>query len=262
MPSRSTKKSHEENRAVICAVCYSESGLKCARKVSVNVEKAIQKFVCQEYCISDPHFPSGICRDCNFILTDWVTGKADPRPLPVAANYDPQLPRNTRSLMQCTCRICDTARLSGPKWRAFVLSCRKQDKAETSFQKLSQVRLCGNCFSKIYQGSNHSVNNCQSKRVTIDNLEAIVETDTLENIAKRTLTNLVTSSGENSCVIRSAYGGRPATVTLGKPPESVTQPTLSAEDVLVMQNEAPPPTKKNKIMGRGISWIVIADGNV
>ena len=78
MPSKSKKRGHEENRAVVCAVCYNESGLKCERKVSEAVEQAIKNFVCDDYSKNDSHFPSGICRDCNFILTDWISDKPNP----------------------------------------------------------------------------------------------------------------------------------------------------------------------------------------
>ena len=238
MPSKS-KRSHQENCLQVCAICYNESGKKCDRRVSAAEEAAIQQFVCTGYSCGDPNFPWGICRNCCFILSDWISEKANPRPLPVCDDYDSQIPRNTRSLTSCTCRICRLAKLNGLQWKAFVKRCKKKDTSKTSFSRGSGVKLCSNCFSRIYRGSNHSLTNCQSKRFKIDNLENEAGLDTLEKVARNTIENLASNSGDNSCFFKSVNGGRPAQVTLGKPKGNrEQQPVLGLDDILVLQSEA------------------------
>ena len=72
----------------------------------------------------------------------------------------------------------------------------------------------------------------------LDNLETILNTNTLELMAKNTLENIMKNSGDNSCQIKSIRGGRPATVTVGKPKDPPAHSVLSFEDVQAIQNEA------------------------
>ena len=117
--------------------------------------------------------------------------------------------------------------------------CSKKDKSESSFKKGGGVRLCSNCFSRIYKGSNHSETNCKSKRYKIDNLENAAGDDALEKLARNTIESLVHQSGDNSCYLKSQKGGKHAAlVTIGKAKESEAQSLLSLEDLIVLQCEA------------------------
>ena len=240
MPSKS-KRSHNDNCLLICAICYNESGKKADRKVSAAEELAIKQHVCSGYSRNDPSFPWGTCMNCRLILSDWITDKANPRPLPVADDFDSRIPRNTRSLTSCTCRICNLARLNGSQWKAFVKKCRKKDKSESSFSKGSGVRLCSNCFSRIYRGSNHSETNCNSKRAKIDNLENVVGDDALEKLARSTIENVTVTNecGNKTCSLKSVKGGRyPASFNVAKATTATEDSAFSLDDVLVLQSEA------------------------
>ena len=72
----------------------------------------------------------------------------------------------------------------------------------------------------------------------LDNLETILDTNTLELMAKNTLENIMKNSGDNSCQLKAIMGGRPATVTVGKPKDPPAHSVLSFEDVQAIQNEA------------------------
>ena len=238
MPSKS-KRSHYDNCLLVCAICYNESGKKCVRKVSAAEELAIKQHVCTGYSRDDPAFPWGICRNCSFILSDWITDKTNPRPLPVSDDYDSRIPRNTRSLTTCSCRICHLARLNGSQWKAFVKKCKKKNKEGSSFCKDSGVRLCSNCFSRIYRGSNHSEANCKSKRTKLENLENTVDSDALEKLAKNTIEKVINESGDKTCYLKSVKGGRyPASINVGKATIATEEPSFSLDDVLVLQSEA------------------------
>ena len=240
MPSKS-KRTHNDNCLLVCAICYNESGKKCERKVSAVEELAIKQHICSGYSREDPSFPWGICRNCHFILSDWIAGKENPRSLPVSEDYDSRIPRNTRSLTSCTCRICHLARLNGSEWKAFVKKCKKKDRRESNFNKESGIRLCSNCFSRIFRGSNHSEINCKSKRAKIENLENAVDDDDLEKLARNTIENVTVTneSGDKTCHLRSVRGGRyPASFNIGKATVATEENAFSFDDVLALQSEA------------------------
>ena len=69
------KKSHEENLAAVCAICWNESGLKVSRGISDAQEAGIRDLVVSNYSRSDSHFPRGLCSICQSILWEWMSGK-------------------------------------------------------------------------------------------------------------------------------------------------------------------------------------------
>ena len=108
------KRTHEENRKRVCAICLSESGLKskACRPVSAKQEDLIKQYVCPEYSRHETNFPARICQNCNLILTDYANNKENCHPLSVPDKYVIVVPRNTRSSTDrdCDCRICKVAR--------------------------------------------------------------------------------------------------------------------------------------------------------
>ena len=155
-----SKKDHEALRKVICAICWYESGQKASVGVSGAQEAALRDYVVSSYSIADPRFPAGLCKNCSFILRDWISGVENPRALPVASRYDAVIPMTTRSSPQCTFIMCKLGRLNGLEWRRFSIS-KKQQK-HPPIAKNSGERLCATCFSRIYRGSNHSAEACRS----------------------------------------------------------------------------------------------------
>ena len=74
------KKSHDENLAKVCAICWNESGMKALRGVSDREAAGIQDFVITNYSFLDPRFPRGLCATCHSILREWMIGKVNNYP--------------------------------------------------------------------------------------------------------------------------------------------------------------------------------------
>ena len=228
-----TKRNHESCRELVCAVCYCSSGLKADRLVSVNVEAAIKQFHTPTYSVSDSKFPSGICKTCSSKIYDWINGKENARPLPSLPELVTRITPITRTSSECSCKICHLARLNGPSWRKYVLGIKKQKNPET-------MRLCSNCYSPIYRGSNHGKNTCKSSRVAFNNLTENVNKSVLEKVGLHAVKAKVNESGENTVEINSITGGRPTKVTVGAPngDKDGTVQQLTVKDVSIIQNEA------------------------
>ena len=59
------KKDHESCQSLICAICYSESGLKAKRTVSDKEEQGIREYLIPQYRKLDERYPSGLCSPCQ-----------------------------------------------------------------------------------------------------------------------------------------------------------------------------------------------------
>ena len=229
------KKDHEACRRMVCAICWCESGQKASRGVSASLEAALKDFVVSSYSRADPRFPTGLCTNCNLILTDWTRGVETPRPLPVASKYEAVIPLTTRSSPHCTCTMCKLASLNGAEWKRFSSS-KKQQKV-SPISKQSGEKLCGSCFSRIYRGSNHSADVCKSSRTAVENLSG-VSSALLDKLVHQHLKAAEKDSGDTTIEITSVKGGKPMLVTIGQIQKEEEVPTLTCEEVLVIQNEA------------------------
>ena len=160
---------HEECRKLICAICLTEAGQKCTRTVSKNEVKLIKEYVSESYNVEDPRFATGICNGCQRKLLKIQTDSKII--IRVSSQFCVQLPIPTRSKVSsnCTCTICTRARLNGGAWNKFRKDCKKIDSVALN----KGEKLCPKCFSKIYPGSSHSEEACQSKNTLIDNLSNI-----------------------------------------------------------------------------------------
>ena len=229
------KKSHEECRKMVCAVCWCESGAKATRGVSEAEVTAIREFVVSSYTKADPRFPSGLCKGCHFILREWSIKKENPRPLPVTNNFQAKMSITTRSTTSCSCTICSLARMNGNTWKTFVSNLTKN---KTPFHKKSGDKLCPKCFSRIYSGSNHNFNACRSKSQALQSLTIAANPRVLEQAVHGHLQAVAGSSGDQTIKITSAKGGKPMSVTIGDSSNLHTPDHLSAEDILAIQDEA------------------------
>ena len=231
-----TKKDHETLRKMVCAICWCESGLKASIVVSEAQEAALREYVVSSYSRADPRFPLGLCKSCQFILRDWSSNVENPRPLPVASRYDAVIPITTRSSPQCTCTMCKLGRLNGLEWKKFSFS-KKQQK-HPPILKTSGERLCATCFSRVYRGSLHSADVCRSSRVAVENISSGVSSSILEKVVHDHVKTTVTESGDTSMEVTSVEGGKPMLITVGKITKEVELPTLTCEEILIIQNEA------------------------
>ena len=162
---------HEECRHVICAVCLSESGQKCTRTVSEHEVGLIKEYVSDSYNPTDPRFATGLCNKCHMKLLKLPKKSEDTEStILVSSQFCVTLPVQTRSFTVCECTICTRARLSGGAWNKF----RKDCKSGKDLIELGKGdKLCPQCFSKIYRGSNHSKEACNSKETIAENLSNV-----------------------------------------------------------------------------------------
>ena len=75
--SKDIKKTHEENRAKVCAVCWNERGFKPSRQVSDRENQALQDFLFPTYDKNDVRFPRGLCNTDRDILYEWINNKVN-----------------------------------------------------------------------------------------------------------------------------------------------------------------------------------------
>ena len=227
------KKDHEACRKLVCVLCWGAAGKKASRGVSKAEEAAIKEFVVSSYSKSDPRFPSGLCTDCHFILGTWMRGAESPRPLPMPESYQAILLISTRSMGECSCKICYMARLNGQEWRSFVSSLQASQKPLNK----NSDRLCANCFSRIFPGNHHTAEVCRSRVQVVENLSS-VNPEVLEKVVHSHLTNTVQESGEKTIKLTGVSGGKSSTVTMGPPIKQSEPCPLTTKEILDIQSEA------------------------
>ena len=116
-------------------------------------------------------FATGMCLKCHMKLAR-LPDKSEDREstILISSKFCVTLPVQTRSFTVCQCIICSRARLSGGAWNKF----RKECKSGKDLISLKEgERLCPKCFSKIYKGSNHSQEACNSKETVAENLSNV-----------------------------------------------------------------------------------------
>ena len=136
----SRAKTHDECRQSICAICYSESGLKASRSVSPSQEKQIKLLINADYSIVDKCYPSGLCHNCHTALTKIKSGQPVTI-LSVSEHFGSPVPPQLRNHF-CDCIICRRSRLNGLQWKQFVRECKGSGKKSLN-------KICPNCLSKV-----------------------------------------------------------------------------------------------------------------
>ena len=156
---------NEKCRSLVCVVCYQ----KASRSLSQLEIKNVQDYLIDGYSSSNPDFLNGICTGCSIALSK---KRKDPTiALPIVENYDPERKTGMRSLYSCTCKVCSVAKLNGLNvLLASRKNCKKRGRPSTKTIP-EHVKVCANCFTKIYRGCSHSVTQCQnSRRIKVSNL--------------------------------------------------------------------------------------------
>ena len=170
----------EKCRSKVCVVCYQ----KASRSLSEAEIQLVQEFLIDGYSSSHPDFPNGVCTGCSINLSK---KRNDPTAaLSIVENYDPDRKAGLRSVNMCSCKICSVAKLNGP---AFLLSSRKNRKKRgrpSTKTPPDQIKICANCFTKIYRGCNHSAVQCQqSRRSKVANIMEIMSPTSLQRATSR-----------------------------------------------------------------------------
>ena len=111
-------KSHDENRAKVCLICFQKHPPKSMRSAESPVQlKRIKEYFLENYCPSDLKMPSGLCCNCKKILhlkeakklgDEKISEVSIPDPVDFSKLHFP--PTITRSrggdLVNCDCDIC------------------------------------------------------------------------------------------------------------------------------------------------------------
>lgn len=233
------KMDHNQCRAKVCAVCYNESGFKATRLISDRDQTALQQFVISNFDRDNDSFPSGLCSSCQKILHEWISGKENPRKLPVTSDYNPNIPHATRGNdgSECSCRMCVRARLFGGAWNKFKAECKaNKENNKVEFKKGEGALLCTKCYSPVYRGCNHTKEVCSSKLTSIENVAKNLSQTQLEQLAVRVLKEKAINSGDNT-IKMTGKSGRPVTVHLGPLLPSPQEP-YSVEEIIRIQLES------------------------
>lgn len=176
---------HEACRHRVCVICYR----KGQRPLSDIDITAVQEFVIANYNVKNPDFPAALCNGCHLLLCKKRNGHNIKLP-DMIEDYDPKRPIQLRSMLACPCRICETATLRNSE--AVKLKKKRgrpsSDAESTSLKRISRIKICGNCYMKLYPGCNHSADMCKSKRQKVYNLESLIDTSvTKQRLAARTI---------------------------------------------------------------------------
>ena len=102
-------RSHNENRAIICATC-GKKDLKCF-KVNTLIKSIIQSEIAKSYFVADIYFPSGVCSQCRKWLYASKKGQIVPETVHDrwnSINFEEFRPPSRST--PCSCIICKRAR--------------------------------------------------------------------------------------------------------------------------------------------------------
>ena len=171
---------HNKNRAKVCIICYE----KGKRGLSSSELQWIEENIITGYSVHNPDFPCGLCDRCHLLLANKISGKS--AKLPVPESYDPERPRNLRSVDLCTCLLCKKATENG---LTSLVAARKRKKKSGRPKKIDNtpkeaLKVCSACFTKIYQGCRHQCSS--SRRVRVTSIEDLIKSPgTAEALASR-----------------------------------------------------------------------------
>ena len=172
---------HERCRMKVCVLCYR----KGCRNLSDTDIAAIREFVIEGYDVNNSDFPASICNGCYLLLSKKRRGHDID--LPSFVDYDPQRPRDLRSEMKCSCKICNVAKVD--KREAMKLK-KKPGRPvsaddEASSTPRRNVKICSQCFTIIYRGCVHNSNSCRSIRNKIKNVSGLLDSPTVQHLHRK-----------------------------------------------------------------------------
>ena len=211
---------HTRSREKVCCICWMRSLQKVdvVVKVGSRLEAGIISFVDEQYSAEDLKQPCGLCFSCKIHLLDWINGKENPRDLQITTGIEMGSLLEEGKSGKCPCYICTLASLNGSE----LMKARagfKQEKQAVVLGKRSELRRCNSCFGPVMKGA-HDKHICGGKRKLFENLTEAIPEETRMQFALYTLKEAALQqggSGDSSFEVQSVEGGRPSTITLGKP---------------------------------------------
>lgn len=203
----SKARSHEENRRVVCILCFKKSdGI---RAVTEKQTKTIRTYFIADYDSSLTFYPSVLCGTCRIVCSQYATGNFKRtiqlhkymRSVPVATRRNPQ---------RCSCEICETARLGMDKTVNKTTN-RKRGRPRLTVNdgepKVAQI--CTKCYAHVGRGRRHDCT--KTKRVInlgniLDDKEAALSGEAVVS----SFLNRRMKKGESSIQLRNRRG-KPST---------------------------------------------------
>ena len=239
------KRSHEDNRKVVCLLCMQKA--KSMRGISSVIHDTIKEHVLEEYDANDPRLPSVVCQTCFTVLHEYRRG-CFRRKIQVfdSANLKPLKP-TTRSQESCDCTVCEIGRSTFQSPCDVHVQKRPSVGRPTNHQpeKRCPIKVCNLCLSHIARGVSHS---CTQTSKT-DNLKKFVDNSpqqSKDHLASRIIKEKMQTSPSP---MLSQTTGRPLLVTLTSPKrndEETQNQVISATDLGDIQNSLSLSTNKTR----------------
>lgn len=157
---------HERCRLKVCVLCYR----KGSRKLSATDIAAINEFVIDGYDVNNPDFPASLCNGCYLLLSKRRNGHDID--LPCFDDYDPQRPRDLRSEVSCSCKICKIAKVDKREATKLKKKPGRPSSSDTdgpSSTLRRNIKICSQCFTIIHRGCVHNSNSCASLKNKVKN---------------------------------------------------------------------------------------------
>ena len=93
-----------------------EGSVCCYRKgdrtVSSKEVECIDSYLIEGYTVEDPDFPNALCTDCHIELNKKINNNGY-HLVPKVDGYDPGRSKYLRSSLECKCRVCTVAKMTG-----------------------------------------------------------------------------------------------------------------------------------------------------
>ena len=226
---------HAQSRAKICIVCFEKK--KTLRDISCNVEiiANLKKNVGQNFDISDPRLPTGLCDSCrkSYFSKDAVA-KNNTFTIPQYLQFV-VVPANIDTVCDPACDICLKARQDATFLGRKQHSGGRPSKAQSPSNmkkklKTSPINLCGLCLTP--KGPNHDSKQCNDVTKTKNMMSMTLDEQgkpnkTGEKIAGKVLKGMDPSP--NGTIRLSLPGtGKKLPVTKG-----AAKPKLPTEKIMV-----------------------------
>ena len=138
-----------ECRGRACDCCYQKRDWT----ISSKEIQCIDSYLIEGYTVGDRDICNTLCTDCHIKLTNKIN--SGHHLVPKVDDYDPGRLKYLQSSLDCECRICTVAKMTGLAYQQIV---KKKVRPAAPYKSTSKCyKVCSNCFQQVYQGSNHSI---------------------------------------------------------------------------------------------------------
>ena len=231
-------RTHEQNRALLCTVCWRKG--KDYRVIIESQKTDIAKYVYADFLKNQSFLPTGLCTTCRLSLAS--QGTTSPRPLPPGDNFHAIVesvkattPTLTRASL-CSCRLCEIAREKrstekecSPVQPPEKASCSSSSSSPSS-SRPSEITVCGDCFHEKGPGKIHPC----TREAKVSNLQSRISPNTMDRLCSAHLRIHADASGQ----VTLKTGGRPMVVTVESAKRNLfqTTPPISVDKICEAQS--------------------------